>query len=306
MLYNNDSLTRLERKPYSYYTSCLEQYHICNHSEILRCLFYKQFGYDLNLEDPKTYNEKLQWLKLYWRDEKVPLCTDKYAVKDYLISKGLADILIDTIAVYDNVDVIDFSSLPDKYVAKATHASGYNLFVSNAASIDIDRLKLVFDKILRLPYYAAKLEWNYELVKPRIIIEPLLPINNKMPLDYKFYCFYGKVCFVEITTACEWVYSSEPIELIVDSQFRRLDFSYSFENKLKIERPQDFDKMLEIATILSKPFPHVRVDLMNPQKGVVKFGEFTFFPSAGFGHFTPERIDSVIGKELHIENLKCL
>lgn len=304
MLYNNDSVTRLERKPYAYYASCLEQYLVCDHSELLRYLFWEQFGYELNLEAPKTYNEKLQWLKLYWRDENVPLCTDKYEVKKYLRSKGLSNILVDTIATYDDANDIDFNSLPERYVAKATHASGYNLFVSDASVLDTNRARLVLNKILKLPYYAAKLEWNYELVKPRIMIEPLLSINTATPLDYKFYCFHGKVCFVEITTACEWVYDSEPSELIVDSKFNRQEFSYSFDNKLVIEKPTNFDEMVEIATLLSAPFPHVRIDLLNPQEGVIKFGEFTFFPSAGFGHFTPENIDTIIGNELHLENLK--
>lgn len=304
MLYNNDSITRLERKPYAYYASCLEQYLKQDHSEILRNLFLKQLGYELNLESPKTYNEKLQWLKLYWRNEEVQLCTDKYAVKDYLKSKGMSNLLVDTIALYDNADDIDFDSLPNGYVAKATHASGYNLFVSNASILDANRARLVLDKVLKVPYYAAKLEWNYEFVEPRIMIEPLLAIEAHRPLDYKFYCFHGKVCFVEIMTACEWVYNSEPNELIVDSRFNRLEFSYSFDNKLVIEKPTDFDKMVEIATVLSAQFPHVRVDLLNPQKGVIKFGEFTFFPSAGFGHFTPKNVDFIIGKELHLENLR--
>lgn len=304
MLYNNDSITRLERKPYDYYASCLKQYLVCDHEELLRSQFFRQFGVELNLENPQTYNEKLQWLKLYWRDEMVSLCTDKYEVKNYLKARGMSRILIDTIASYENADNIDFCSLPDKYVAKATHASGYNLFVSDANVLDTSRAKIVFNKILQLPYYAAKLEWNYELIKPRIIIEPLLPINTDLPLDYKFYCFHGKVFFVEITTACEWIYNSEPIELIVDSNFNKLEFSYSFDNELVLEKPVDFDYMVKIASVLSSPFPHVRVDLLNPQKGVVKFGEFTFFPSAGYGHFTPEVMDTIIGKELHLEKLK--
>lgn len=301
MRYNNNSLSRLERKPFDYYELCYERFKNDDHVQILEELFYEKLGYKLRVESPHTYNEKLQWLKLYWRDDNATICSDKYEVKGYLKEKGFSDILIDTLGIYNNVDEIEFHNLPSKYVIKATHASGYNLFVSNSSLLDTKRAKNVLNKILNIPYYASKLEWNYEAIKPRLIIEPLLPISLERPLDFKFYCFHGEVEFVEITTACEWDYKFEPREMIVDKSFNRLNFSYSFENSLLVQKPNDFDNMVEIATKLSSPFPHVRIDLLNPVDGIIKFGEFTFFPSAGFGIFNPREIDTVMGNRLHLE-----
>lgn len=301
MLYNNDSLSRLEHKKYDYYNECYKRFINIDHCQLLCNLFKQNLGYDLCLDNPKTYNEKLQWMKLYWRDARVPRCTDKYAVKEYLRELSLSDLIIDTIAVFNQAEDIDLCSFPSQYVLKATHASGFNLFVTDSSTIDPQRLKEVIRKVLKVPYYAAKLEWNYQAVKPRIIMEPMLPISMSRPLDFKFYCFHGEICFVEITTACEWSYLFEPKEIIVDKDFNRLDFSYSFDNSITMEKPADFDRMAEIATCLAFGFPHVRIDLLNPKEGIIKFGEFTFFPSAGFGSFSPSEMDLSIGNKLNLD-----
>lgn len=304
MLYNNDSLSRLEHKKYNHYNECLKRYQSTDHRKILSDLFKQKIGTNLCLINPRTYNEKLQWMKLFWRDKRATRCTDKYAVKEYIKELSLSELVIETIAVFNQVEDIDFCVFPTQYVLKATHASGFNLFVSDATTINTQRLKDVINKILKLPYYAAKLEWNYKNVKPRIIMEPLLTISNSRALDFKFYCFHGEVLFVEIMTACEWSYLFEPKELIVDKNFNRLDFSYSFENKLNINKPADFDKMVEIATRLSLGFPHVRIDLLNPKDGIIKFGEFTFFPSAGLGSFSSPEIDLAFGNKLNLSLIK--
>lgn len=303
MLYDIDSLIRLEKKPFDYYGRCLEKYRSEDHKAILSNLFHEKLGYWPSIDNPKTYNEKLQWLKLFWRDDTATKCTDKLIVKDYLRSTNYGSLVIDTLAIYENEKDFRIKDLPRGFVLKPTHASGYNLFVTDSSKLDNSRVKRVLGKILRLPYYAAKLEWNYEDITPRLIVEPLLPIKEDRPLDYKFYCFHGCVQFVEITTACEWGGSFEPYELIVDKFFKRLDFSYSFENRLTLQKPKDFDCMVSIAELLSAHFPHVRIDLLNPEDGCIKFGEFTFFPSAGFGRFIPDEMDNVIGAYLNIQNL---
>ena len=304
MLYDEKSLKRLENKDFGEYERRLQKYLAQDRKELIKEYYKLRTGDSLNIDNPVTYNEKLQWLKYYWRDNLVYRCADKYEARFVVAEMGCPKIVDNPLFIYKAVSDIDFSVLPESFVLKATHSSGFNLFVQNKNNLDIERVKNVFEKILKIQYYTAKCEWCYEHIEPKIICENLLQINTDAPLDYKFFCFHGEVKFVQILTANKWVYNREPIELIVDKDFKRMDFSYGFPNLLNVSKSNDFDKMVEYAEKLSKPFPHVRIDLYNPQNGVIKFGEFTFFPGAGYDEFNPREYGVAVGNWLNLNNIE--
>lgn len=303
MLTNNDSLVRLEQKKFYLYQSAYQRYCSENQIDLLKEYYLERTGKKLNLDFPQTYNEKLQWLKLHWRDNLANQCVDKLSAKWIVSEMGCGEIVEPVLAVFDTADEIDFSSLPDCFVLKPTNSSGMNLFVTDKSSVDLVRTKRVYDKILKIHYDTIKFEWCYKDIKPRIICESLMKPKVGRPLDYKFYCFHGKVRFVEILTACDWCFGNDPDELIVGRDFNRLNFSYSFANKLHIDKSPDFEKMVYYAEKLATPFPHVRIDLYNPEDGIIRFGEFTFFPSAGYGKFDPEEFDMKIGNYLDLTRI---
>lgn len=303
MLTNNESLVRLEKKKYHEYQTAYLRYCNEDHVDLIKEYFFERTRKKLDLGSPKTYNEKLQWLKLYWKDNLANQCVDKLSAKTIVSEMGCGEIVEPVLSVFNRADEIDFSSLPDCFVLKPTNSSGMNLFVTDKSSVDLDRTKRVYDKILIIRYETIKFEWCYKGIIPRIICESLMKPKAGRPLDYKFYCFHGKVRFVEILTACDWCFENDPDELIVDRNFNRLEFSYSFANKLHIDKSPDFEKMVYYAEKLATPFPHVRIDLYNPEDGNIRFGEFTFFPSAGYGKFNPEEFDLKIGNYLDLTKI---
>lgn len=302
MLYNNHSLKQLENKPYKQYLDKYHRYLSQDHIELLKYYYYKRTGTHLDLDSPKSYTEKLQWLKMYWRDDLVYDCVDKIKAKEIVASLGCPEIVMESLCIFEKCNDIDFSRLPDKFVLKPNNSSGFNLFVSNKNDVDVYRTRDVFKKILNIKYYAAKLEWCYEKIHPRILCEPLFELSSNRPLDYKFYCFHGEVKFIEILNATDW-YDNETIHtLMVDRNFRKLPFSLSTKS-MEVSQSCDFEKMVKYAEILSSPFPHVRIDLYNPSNGVICFGEFTFFPEAGYCEFIPVEANMQIGQWLNLAKI---
>lgn len=303
MLYNNQSLIRLESRPFDLYRKRYARFLSESREELLKEYYLEYTGELLDIENPCSYNEKLQWLKLFWYDKDATQYTDKYEVKGIVSSliEGLG--IIPTIDCYSSADEVDVSSLPDKCLIKATHGSGFNLFVTNKYELDNARVREVFRKILNVNYGTVKLEWNYLNVRPRLLVEPLIQCMGPWPIDYKFYCFHGEVKFVEVLNACDWHFNSEPMEMIVDRAFNHLNFSYSFKNGLFISKPPFFERMVEIAEYISQKFPHVRVDLYNFGDDQIYWGECTFFPSAGYGSFSPMEINKQVGTFLDLSKV---
>lgn len=260
----------------------------------LKELYYKRTGEILCLSNPKTFNEKLQWLKIYWRDPLAYNYVDKCYLPQILKENEVEELIPERIAVFDDASQIDFRNLPYRFVLKTSHASGFNLMVTDKTLIDEERIKRVFKKLLGIKYFALKYEWPYEKVTPRILCEPLIQITDSWPIDYKFHCFNGQVKFCEILNAIPKTIN-EPIELIVDRDFNRMEFSFGYENLAFYQKSPDFDKMVIYAEKLSKPFPYVRVDLLNISLGKIKLGEFTFFPGAGYDYISPKVFQLKIG-----------
>lgn len=248
-------------------------------------------GRKLNLNNPETFNEKLQWLKLYDRKPIYTTMVDKYAVKDYVASIIGEQYIIPTLGVWDNFDDIDFDALPNQFVLKCTHDSGGLVICKDKSQLDKMAAKKKIEKCLRRNFYWTGREWPYKEVKPRVIAEKYMeeyPTTNLT--DYKIHSFNG---IPRVILVCRDRFSELGLtEDFFDQDWTHLDVRREeHPNSSKaISRPKELDKMLELARILSKDIPFLRTDFYTIG-GKVYFGELTFFPASGLEKFVPESFD---------------
>lgn len=265
--------------------------------------WYGRMSYKLNLKSPKSYNEKLQWLKLYDHNPLYTTMVDKYAVKEYVANIIGKEYIIPTLGVWDNFDDIDFNSLPDQFVLKCTHDSGGLVICRDKKKLDFPNAKQKIESSLRTDYFLSGREWPYKNVPKKIIAEQYMEDTKTSELrDYKFFCFDGKVKWLFIATDRQ--NREEPYFDFFDMNFNHLPMQHGHPNAPIIpEKPQNFELMKELATKLSKDIPHVRVDFYEVD-GKVYFGELTFFHHGGWTPFTPEKWDYIFGEEIKLPNLK--
>ncbi len=263
----------------------------------IKATYKKRFGREINLKDPKTYTEKLQWLKLFYRNEKMPIVTDKYEVHKYLTDLGYKHLLNDVLGVYTNANDIDFDALPNSFVAKTTHGCASNIICKNKNELDWGKWVKIMNSWLNLNVYAFGREWNYKDIKPRIIIEKL--IEHQPLIDYKFMCFNGEPKFLQINNDFEGVHYVD----FYDIDWNRVDFTYNKFTKSNhvLPIPPQFEEMKALAKELSAPFPYVRVDFYNPP-GKIIFGELTFFPGSGLLPLVPVKnnYDELLGSQINL------
>lgn len=267
-------------------------YNYMSDEDFLKMRFKVIFGYDLDLENPKGYNEKLQWLKLYDRKPLYTTLVDKYEVKKYIADLIGEEYVIKTLGIYDKFDDIDFEKLPNQFVMKCTHDSGGIVICKDKTKLDIKKAKKKIEKSLKTNYYYRGREWPYKNVKPRIIIEEYLSDGSGKSInDYKFFCFDGEVKALFISSDREEVLKAD----FYDADFNLLPFTIEHPNSGKImEKPKNYEKMKELAETISKGFTHVRVDFYNIN-GKIYFGEITFFYASGFKKFDPPSWDRTFG-----------
>ena len=249
----------------------------------------------LNLKDPKRYTEKIQWYKLYYRNPVMMECVDKYGVRKYIEKKGLGNILNQSYQVVDRPEEINFDQLPDKFVIKTTNGSGTNILVKDKKTLNIAETKKKLNDFLNMAEASAGREWAYGGSSKKIIVEELLEDNSnkdKGISDYKFLCFNGKPVYV--------VYDKDRFSdhkrnfYDVNWNYVKVDSDCPcFEDSVK--KPENYEKMVEIASVLSRDFPAVRVDLYNIE-GKIYFGELTFYPWSGYVQYTPDSFDFELGK----------
>ena len=254
----------------------------------------------LNLENPTTYNEKIQWLKLYDHNPQYTTLVDKYEVKKYVANLIGEEYIIPTIGVWDSFDDIDFDALPEQFVLKCTHDSGGLTICTDKSKMDKELAKQKMEKYLKRNYYLQSREWPYKNVKPRIIAEKYMEDEESSELrDYKFFCFDGRVKMMFIASERQNPNTETRFDFF-DEEFNHLDMRNGHPNADKpIEKPVNFEKMIELAEILSKGIPHVRVDFYEVN-GNVYFGEMTFHHWSGFVPFEPEERDTIIGEWIKI------
>lgn len=271
--------------------------HFANPVKIVSQVFKERMGYELNLENPQTYNEKLQWMKLYYHNPLYTTLVDKYAVKQYVEERIGKEFLIPTIGVWDRFDDIDFEKLPQKFVLKCTHDSGGLVICKDKSKLDIQKARETITKCLKHNFYYSGFEWPYKNVKPRIIAEQYMEDTKTKELrDYKFFCFDGVVKYLFIATDRQ--NREEPYFDFFDADFNYLDMRQGHPNAPNLpEKPFCFEEMKTLAAKLSAGMPHVRVDFYEVD-GRVYFGEFTFFHHGGWTPFDPEEWDLTFGKEI--------
>ncbi len=258
-------------------------------------------GKPLELKSPKTFNEKLQWLKLYDRKPEYTKLVDKYEVRKYIAKTIGEQYLIPLLGVYDSFDDIDFDKLPNQFVLKPNHTSGDIYICKDKSTIDFNELRKKVNKWLKRKYYYIHREWPYKNVKPRIICEELLQTNDgRLPNDYKFHCFNGEPDNVMVCIERD---TGNPKFYFFDKRWTLLRYNIRGVNTprgFSLEKPKQIDKMFEIAKELSRGFPFVRIDLYNENERVY-FGEFTFFPQSGFDTNLTSEADLILGNKIKLK-----
>lgn len=254
----------------------------------------------INLKEPKTFNEKLNWIKLYYRKPIMTTMADKYEVKQYVSHIIGSEYVIPTIAIYDKWDDIDFDSLKAPFVLKTTHSSGVIKIVKDKESFDYETTKKKFNKSLKENYFFSCREWPYKNIKPRIIVEQFIKDSKEDNLPvYKFFCFNGEPYLVQAIKNDKTSY--ETIDYF-DMDWKLLKIKQNFENSdVPLDKPVNFEEMKALASKLSKGFPFVRVDLYSVDNKIY-FSEFTFFSDAAYQRFYPDEWDLILGGKIILPN----
>ena len=266
-------------------------------------VFRHKVGYWCNYENPKTFNEKVQWRKYHQHDSRFPALVDKYSVRDY-VEQRCPGILVENYSVYSNIDEIDFNELPDSFIIKPTHGFGELIFCEDKSKLDIEKCKKTMKGWLRYNQYNITGEWQYKDIEPRIIFDALLGSNIS---DYKIFCFYGKPYMIQIDSDR---YSGEHKRQLRTIDWKLIDCQLSFYQKdeREIEKPKKLKEMLEICEKLSSDFDFVRVDLFYVDDNIY-FSELTFTPGNGMLKFTPYEWDLKFGEKWKVpvdESKKCV
>ena len=259
----------------------------------LRMVFLSKLKRKLDLSNPRSYNEKINWLKINDRKEHYQIMVDKYEAKKYVADKIGEQYVIPTLGVWDKFEDINFNELPNQFVLKCTHDSGGLVVCKDKSKLDLKKAKEKIEKSLANNYYLWTREWSYKGVKPRIIAEKYMEDQETGELrDYKFFCFNGepKLMFV----ATERGVKNTKFDFY-DMQFNHMNIAQHYPNSVSaIKKPEHFEKMIELAKKLSEGFPHVRVDFYEAN-GRVYFGEMTFYHFGAIVPFETKEWDKKIG-----------
>lgn len=290
----------------------------------LKLLFRLKMRKSLNLRNPQTFNEKLQWLKLYDRNPKYSQMVDKFEAKKYVANIIGDEYIIPTIGVYENVEEIPWDSLPNQFVLKCTHDSGGVVICKDKKTLNIKEAKKKLSRGLKRSYFYQLREWPYKFASRRIIIENLLEfetsngispekntLNNANQsrlgyengtqfdiFDYKFFCFDGEPKFLKV----DFDRFTEHHANYFDLEWNLLPFGEKMcppKESKELIKPTNFEQMLKISRLLSQGHKFLRVDLYNIS-GHIYFGELTFFPASGLGSFEPTKWDLIIGGYLKL------
>ena len=265
-------------------------------------LVYKlAFGRKLDLENPKSFTEKINWYKLYYRNSLMKQCADKYNVREY-VKKKIGDKHLNKVyGIWNKFDDIDFSKLPNKFVLKPTNGSGDIVICNDKSNFKIGEAKKILLKNRNHHFSSKTKEWAYYNLQFRIIAEELIESSDKYQVkDYKFFCFNGEPKFLFVASER----GTEHLKFdFFDMNWNWLPVTNGHEHNPNILKPKHFNEMVEISRKLSHDFPHVRVDLYEENDKII-FGELTFYHFGGFTRFEPDEWDFNFGEYFDINNIK--
>ncbi len=256
--------------------------------------FRTMVGYPLDLNNPRTFNEKVQWYKLYYRNPLMTTCADKYLVKSYVRECGLGYLVTPVIGVWDKPEDIEFNKLPDECFIKCNHNSNGAIHWRREMIGEKQSTIGKLNKLLKKNGYKANREWAYKNIKPVIFAEEMIESSESDPLsDWNVFCFNGKPQLILYNIGMvnsKGEHSDRAYRAAFDTQFNYLNVETAMERipEGKVDKPVFWEKMLEYASILSKPFPEVRVDFFSTGN-VLRFGELTFYSSGGYSEWKPEK-----------------
>ena len=267
--------------------------------------FYKSFHRFPNWRHPKSFNEKIQWLKLYDRNPEYVLLVDKYAVKQIVADKIGTEHVIPTLGVWERAEDIEWDKLPNQFVLKTTHGGGNNGVIVCRDKSAIDKAAVIekLSKGLKHDSAAYGREWVYKDVKRRIIAEQYIaPVSDVQDLpDYKWYCFNGEPKYCQVIQDRS---TTETIDFF-DTDWHHQEFTglnpAAVPAAVPPARPVNLDTHIRIARELSKGMPYARIDLYETGEKIY-FGEITLFPNSGLGMFTPNQYNEIIGRMIELPN----
>lgn len=270
--------------------------------------YYLKCGKFLNLKYPKTFDERIWWMKYHYFNPLMTICSDKWEVRKYVERCGLKDILIDCYGHYDSVDAINLDDIPvEEFFLKVNNTSGGNL-LCHKQTFDKEKIRSKFTALLKDNFYWHGREYNYKYIKPYIMAEKVLKSDDDVGLkDYKFLCFQGepKLLFMDIGVAkADGTHAENYYRNIYDMEFNLVTDMKETREMYRVEdirKPEKWDYMLECCRKLSNPFPHCRVDLYYVE-GKVYFGEITFFHGSGYNEFEPREKDLMVGAWIPMDN----
>jgi len=266
----------------------------------VKCQYRYITHHKLNLKNPERYTEKLQYLRLfvYPKDPNVIRCAGRVGVRDYVKECGFEDYLIPALGVYDSFDDIHFNALPNSFVMKCSHASGFNLIVKDKTTMNKEEAKAKFDKWLKTDYGKKTMERHYSSIKPQILIEQYIGSIDSLPVEYKIHVFNGTARNLYVVTGRgkDIRYTQYYIDW---TPFDGAQFNGWLKSDTPLEKPKNYEQMVRMAEKLAAPFPFVRVDLYDIG-GKIYFGEMTFTPAKGTLIFDDDKTDFEQGAWLNI------
>ncbi|MCI8544543.1 MAG: glycosyltransferase [Lachnospiraceae bacterium] len=268
----------------------------------LRILFRLKCGYKLDLKSPVTYNEKLQWIKLYDHNELMPKCCDKFAVRQIVRELGCGEILNDLLWEGFRPEDIPFAELPDKFVIKVTHGSTFNIICTDKNRLNKEKAVQKCRKWLRTKFLPCYGEWFYGIEPPRIIVEKYIESDDGCQLrDYKVFCFNGEPVYIRVDSDRFTVHRDD----VYTTEWERISGAHMGHgcSGYEFARPKCLPEMMDYARKLSAPFLHARIDFYIVKDAVI-FGEITFTNGAGFDKFSSYEFDLEMGKQLELRGSK--
>lgn len=301
----NKKIVEALKNPYYACELLLNQFAKCVSDEkFVRWKYYLNFRKKLDLDNPQTFNEKLQWLKLYDRHEEYTQMVDKYEAKKYVANLIGEEYIIPTLGVYDTFDEINFEKLPNQFVLKCTHNSGGIVICKDKSALDIPRAKKQMTKWLKQNPYWKNREYPYKNVKPRIIAEKYMEQEDGETLrDYKVLCFNGKAKLIELH---RFRYTNQQTQDFYDVNWNKTSISqgggFIKKSDNVFPKPKCYDEMLRLSEFITKDMIHCRVDWYDI-KGSLYFGEITFYDGSGLDAFDDEKDDLLLGSWMDISKV---